>query len=302
MGKLENGISTIWKILTIIAIAITILCFFTGVVLMIVDKFVLSAGFNVKTVFGIDPNVVSMIFALFGLNLAVVFFMPMLITENQVIKTVRSIVDKSVDQKFIKEKMERYATQTNIADILRKVSTLLFQQGRYIWSLSCALNALNEYMKITPDGLKSQIHNMWISIEAMINIIASENDDHLLESEFPVSNKEIELMKNNPEKRIRSKEEQLKRDKEDMLIRLYIELFNLIYQKEDLIHIIGCKFKKQVNHCLDVPVRRIIDMTAEVCDIKSGKIRSEIRKYSEWFENVKTRKTAEKTLKKLIKN
>jgi hypothetical protein len=125
---------------------------------------------------------------------------------------------------------------------------------------------------------------------------------YLLKTEFPVSNKEIELMKKKrPKEKIRSKEKQLARDKKDMLIRLYIELFELVYQKEDLIYIIGYKFKKQVNHCLDVPVRSIIDMTAEECDIKSGKIRLEIRKNAAPFENAETQGTARKILDDLIK-
>ena len=90
--------------------------------------------------------------------------------------------------------MERYATQMSIADLLRKVSTLLFWQERYIWSLSCALRALNEYMKITPDREESQINDMWISIEAMVYIISNKCIVPLLKTEFPISNEEIELM------------------------------------------------------------------------------------------------------------
>jgi hypothetical protein len=161
MKESGNRSRTGWEIATMVLCFLPSLCFLAGVVWLVVDKFVLSAEISDKTIFGIDPNVVSMIFALFGLNLAVTFFMPMLITENQVIKTVRGIVDKSVEQKFIKEKMEQYATQMNIADLLQKVSGLLFWQNRYIWSLSCALNALNEYMKITQGGMRdSKIRNL----------------------------------------------------------------------------------------------------------------------------------------------
>jgi hypothetical protein len=221
-------------------------------------------------------------------------------TKNQISETVRDIVDK----KFLEEKMERYATQTNIADILRKVSTLLFQQGRYIWSLNCALNALNEYMKITPDKPADSIRNLWISIEAMTNIVVNKYaNSSLLKNEFPISDEEIELMgEKNWSKEIQSKIDRLTFDKKDMLIRFYIEIFMLAYQKEDLIHIIGYKFKEQINYCLDSYFIKLINDTAKECDIKYEEIKSEIRDNSAPFENAETRGTAEETLKDLIKN
>jgi hypothetical protein len=258
-----------------------------------------NAEANAKIIFGIDINTFSMIVALFGLNMAVTFFIPMLITKNQIAEKVR----ETVDQKFTKELKEQYATQKNIADILRNVSGLLFWQKRYIWSLSCALSALNEYMKITPNWEESKIRNMWISVEAMINIIVNKNSTSLLENEFPISNEEIKLVEDKKwTKEAKSKEEQLARDKKGMLIQFYIEIFELVYQKEELIYIMGDEFTKQVNYCLDVPVRSIIDTTAKECDIKSEEIRSAIRKYAEPFKNAETRKTAEKTLEDLMKN
>jgi hypothetical protein len=244
-----------------------------------------------------------MILALISLNIAVTFFIPMLITKNQITDTVKDIVDKT----FLEKEMAQYATQANVADLLRKVSTLLFWQKRYIWSLSCALNALNEYMKIATDKfdpqIKLQIRNMWISIEAMITIIA-DNNEPLLKKEFPISNKEIKLMEKRdlPEEKIKPKRELLINDKKDMLMRVYIELFELIYRKEDLIHIIGHNLSKQVNKCLDAPVKKIITVTAEEGKIEPEEIKLEIRENSAPFENVETRKTAEETLKDLIKD
>ena len=171
-------------------------------------------------------------------------------------------------------------------------------------SLSCALRALNEYMKITTDREESQINDMWISIEAMVYIISNKCIVPLLKTEFPISNEEIELMEKKgwSEEDIQSKRDRLASDKKDMLIRFYIEIFELVYRKEELIHIMGDKFKKQVDHCLDIPVRSIIDMTARECDIKSEEIESEIRKNAVPFKKAKTRGAAEKTLKELIRN
>jgi hypothetical protein len=292
--KSGDGSRTGWReILTFV------LCLLSNV------GFLIGVGWAIcKSVPATEAYIFSMILALFSLNIAVTFFIPMLITKNQVISTVRSIVDQSVEQKFIKEKTEQYATQKNIADILRNVSGLLFWQERYIWSLSCALNALNEYMKITPDTMRdSNIRNMWISIEAMINIIVNKNNTALLEKEFPISNDEIKLVEDKKWlKEAQSKKEQLAKDKKDMLIRFYIEIFELVYQKEELIYIMGDNFKKQVNSCLNILVQWIIDITAKECKIEYEEIKSTIRKESDPFKNAETRKTAEKTLKDLIKN
>jgi hypothetical protein len=293
--KTENEGWKTWRILTKVLLFLSCICF-------IISTASLVFGNSVSG-FGVDPNVVSLVFALLGLNVAVTFFIPMLITKHQVADTVRDIVDKSVEQKFFKEKIEQYATQENIADLVRKVSTLLFWQKRYIWSLSCALNALNEYMEIAQDKPTESIRSLWISIEEMINIISSKNNASLLKKEFPMSKKEMKLMKKRgqPKEKIRSKKERLFNDKKDMLTRLYIELFELVYQKEDLIHIIGYEFEKRVNHCLDTPVRSIIDMTAEECSIKYEEIELGIRENAEPFGCSETRRTAEEVLRSLIK-
>jgi hypothetical protein len=200
----------------------------------------------------------------------------------------------------------------NIADILRKVSGLLFWQGRYIWSLSCALNALNEYMKIASDTMRdSKIRDSWISIVAMINIILNKQIKHLLETEFPISNEERELMNNKMEKtdennkEIQSKENQLATDKKDMLIRFYIEIFELAYKKDNLIDIVGVmgdEFKKQVNDCLYIGLRKIINRTAKECKIKSEEIKAEIKKNATPFKKSETQMTAREMLEDLMKN
>jgi hypothetical protein len=290
--KPGDGGWTGWQKALLILAFIVSACFLAGVVLLAVGKF--------APVSGIDPNAVTMILALFSLNLAVAFFIPMLITKNQITDTVRNIVD----QKFFEEKMERYATQMNIASLLQKMSTLLFQQERHIWALSCALNALNEYMKITPDKPTDSIRNLWISIESMTNIVVNKyTNSSLLKNEFHISNEEIEIMKEkNWSKEIQSKVDQLTLDKKDMLMRFYIEIFMLAYQKEYLIHIIGYKFKEQINYCLDNYFIKIINDTVKECDIKYEEIKSEIRDNAAPFENSETRGTAEETLKNLIKN
>jgi hypothetical protein len=299
MGKLfkkpKDGGCTIWKILIIIAIVIANACFFISVLC--------------KSVPSTEANVFSMILALVSLNIAVSFFIPMLITKHQVTDTVKDIVDK----KFLEEKMERYATQMNIADVLRKVSGLLFEQKRYIWSLSCALNVLNEYMKITPDKPAESIRNLWISIEAMMDIVVNTPINPLLKNEFPISNAEIKLMNKkdwpkkikltneiNRSKEIKQKDKQLTEDIKDMLIWFYVEIFELTCQRENLISVIGYKFKERIDGCLDKYFIKIINETVEESVIKYEKIGLKIREYSELFEKAETQKSAEKTLKDFI--
>jgi hypothetical protein len=152
----------------------------------------------------------------------------------------------------------------------------------------------------------------------MTNIVVNTPITHLLENEFPISNDEIKLMNKEdwPKKikptemnrlnEIKQKEKQLTDDKKDMLIRFYVEIFELTYQREDLIHIIGYKSKKQIDGCLDKYFIRIINKTVEEFNetaeksIEYEKIGLKIRKNSELFESAETRKSAEKTLKDFI--
>jgi hypothetical protein len=266
-----------------------------------------------------EANVFSMIAALVSLNIAVTFFIPILITYNQ----ITDIAKKIVDQKFLKERMERYATQENISDILERVSTLLFWQKRYIWALSCSLNALNEYIQIAldkqnnpdnpnntddPNNPRKRIYNLWMTIEAMVNIILNKHSG-LLEDEFPISNKEIKFMEKQADKDkdaytkiIKSKQKQLAKDKKKMLMRFYVEIFELMFQKEGLIYILGNAGgdQKQVQNCLNIKFREIIIITADKCNIELETIRSEIEKSSYRFENAETRSAAKEILKNFI--
>jgi hypothetical protein len=288
--KTKNGERTIWE--KVIILLVPNLCFLIGVVWLIFKKFIPDSG--------VDPNAVSLIFALFGLNLAVTFFIPMLITKHQVTDAVKEIVDKTL----VEKNMVQYATQMNIADLLQKVSSLLFWQKRYIWSLSCALNALNEYMGISPDEMRnSKIINLWISIESMTNIVVNKySDSSLLKNEFPISNEEIKLMgKKNWREARQMRIDQLAEDKKYMLIWFYTEIFKLAYQKENLIQIIGYEYKDQINCCLNNNFIKIINDTANECSIKYEEIESGIRKNAEPFGCSETRRTAEEVLRSLIK-
>jgi hypothetical protein len=69
-----------------------------------------------------EAYIFSTILALISLNMAVTFFIPMLITKHQVTDTVKEVVDKTL----VEKNMVQYATQMNIADLLQKVSSLLF--------------------------------------------------------------------------------------------------------------------------------------------------------------------------------
>jgi hypothetical protein len=255
-----------------------------------------------------------MIVALVSLNIAVTFFIPLLITNTQVTDTVKEIVD----QKFLKERMKRYATQENISNLLERVSTLLFWQKRYIWALSCSLNVLSEYIQVAsdkqsnpdnpddPGNPRKRIYNLWMTIEAMVNIVLKKYPG-LLEDEFPISNDEIKVMKEQPDEDayteiIKSRKEQLIADKKKMLMQFYVETFELISKKEDLIYIIGNtdENQKQVQNCLDIKFREIINRTAYECKIEIKAIKSYIQERSCLFENAETRSAAKEILKNFI--
>jgi hypothetical protein len=264
-----------------------------------------------------EANVFSMIAALVSLNIAVSFFIPLLITNNQIIDKVKEIVDK----RLLNEHMERYATQKNISNLLERVSTLLFWQRRYIWALSCSLNVLSEYMQIVsdkqdnpdnpdnpddPDNPRKRIYNLWMTIEAMVNTILNKYSA-LLENEFPISRDEIKFMEEQSDEDacaeiMKSRKKQLIEDKKKMLMQFYIETFELIFKKEDLIYIIGNTDgdQKQTQDCLNIDFRKIINRTANECDIKLEAIKSHIKERSYLFENTETRSTAKETLEDFI--
>jgi hypothetical protein len=86
--KFVNESFTGWGIFIIIITLISNVCFLLG------------AGQAIcKSAPATEAYIFSAILALIGLNIAVTFFMPMLITKNQITDTVRDIVD----QKFIKK-------------------------------------------------------------------------------------------------------------------------------------------------------------------------------------------------------
>jgi hypothetical protein len=138
----------------------------------------------------------------------------------------------------------------------------------------------------------------------MLNIVVKKHTTSLLEKEFPIYNEEIKLIEDGLlEEKIEPKKERLHKDRKDMLIRFYIEIFELVHRKEELIDIIGDgdEVKEQVNNCLNIDFRRIINRTAEECYIKSEEIKSAVRKGAAPFENAETQGTARKILDDLIK-
>lgn len=232
-----------------------------------------------KPVCPTETNVFSMIIALVALNISTTFFIPLLITKNE----IKNIVDQKFDQKFIDENKDKYITQKDIANIYRMNSTLLRKQERYFWALSSSLFSLNKYIRISDkEKIGELINELWEYIGGLAKEITkkiSTEDIHcLLKKEFSI-------------------DEPSNADEKDLLKRLYIEVFELMCQEEKLSDIIDVEHKELVKHCLNYDFIEIINKTAKAYDIELEEIKSKIKKDSILYNNTETRENAKETLK-----